>query len=84
MYRESYASAAPFPHIAFDGFFPRDLVEAVADEVPQQAGRGGSAGNVSRCRLKYGRSTLNKKQGPPLEIYKGAVQDGTRGCSLHS
>ncbi|KAL7526269.1 hypothetical protein ACHAXR_001404, partial [Thalassiosira sp. AJA248-18] len=31
----AYATAAPFPHIAFDGLFPRRFVEAISREIPE-------------------------------------------------
>ena len=35
-HRQAYAQADPFPHIVIDGIFPRRLLEAISNEIPEE------------------------------------------------
>ena len=69
-YKETYRRAVPFPHVALDGLFPKQMLDAVEKEVSESQDGRGCSGGVSRCRVRHDARTRQ-----PLEVHKGSIQD---------
>ena len=50
-HREAYAQADPFPHIVIDGIFPRRILEAISNEIPEEKAQQNGCYNPKKCFL---------------------------------